>query len=177
MIILGIDPGKAIGLCLYDAEAKRVLHSEVCSDREVNDALHRLLPKAQWTVVERPRVYGMGGNDMADAIEQCGWLIRRCGGMPFAGPEPALGGAFTCRGGGVLACERRGVLKALSGAIGSDVRKDAGVWAALVTLHGEDAAKKGGALYGCKSHARAALAVAWTAAQVLATDWLDDLPF
>lgn len=176
-LILGIDPGKTIGLCVYDDEARRVVTAEVCTAADVENAIHRLRPIVQWVAIERPRVYGMGGNDMADAIEQCGWLIRRCGGMPFAGPEPALGGAFTCRGGGVFACERRGVLKALSGAIGSDVRKDAGVWAALVTLHGEDSAKKGGALHGCKSHARAALAVAWTAAQVLATDWLDDLPF
>ena len=97
--------------------------------------------------------------------------------MPFAVADPALGGAFTCRGGGVFACERRGALKALSGALGETVSKDAGVWAALVTLHGEGAGKRGGALAGCKSHSRAGLAVAWTAAQVFASDWLDDLPF
>lgn len=175
--ILGIDPGKTIGLCVYDDLDRRVVSSETCTAAEVDAALHRLLPSVQWTVIERPRVYGMGGSEIADAIEQCGWLIRRCGGQPFAGPEPALGGAFLCWGGSVFTCERRGALKALSGALGETVSKDAGVWAALVTLHGEDSAKKGGALHGCKSHARAALAVAWTAAQVLVTDWLDDLPF
>ena len=39
------------------------------------------------------------------------------------------------------------------------VRNDASAWAALLMLHGgEQAAKKGGPLHGCKSHQRAALA-------------------
>lgn len=139
MIILGIDPGKAIGLCLYDTDARRVVVAESAEAATVNDALHRLLPAADATVIERPRVYGMGGNEMADTIEQCGWLIRRCGGMPVAATLDGAGGAFLCWGDRVYTCERRGALKALSDTIGSDVRKDAGVWAALLTLHGPDA--------------------------------------
>jgi hypothetical protein len=176
-LILGIDPGKTIGLCVYDDQDRRVVSSETCTVAEIDAALHRLLPTVQWTVIERPRVYGMGGGEIANAIEQCGWLIHRCGGLPGCVAEPALEGSFLCWGRGVFTCERRGALRALSGALGETVAKDAGVWAALVTLHGEGSGKKGGALGGCKSHSRAALAVAWTAAQVFASDWLDDLPF
>lgn len=165
MIILGIDPGKAIGLCLYDIESKEVLAAEVCDAKAVDAALHRLLPQAGLVVVERPRIYGMGGREIADACEQCGWLIRRCGGMPVAATLGGLGDAIVYWGGRVFTFERRAVLKALSGAIGQSVTKDAGVWQALVALHGEGSGKKGGALFSVKSHARAALAVAWAAAE------------
>ena len=177
MIILGIDPGKAIGLCLYDTDARRVVVAESAEALTVDDALHRLLPACDLVCIERPRVYGMGGNEMADTIEQCGWLIRRCGGMPVAATLDGVGGAFLHWGDRVYTCERRGALKALSDVIGLDVRKDAGVWAALVTLHGgEGAAKKGGPLHGVRSHERAALAVAWSLGKVLTDKWLQSLP-
>lgn len=177
MIILGIDPGKAIGLCLYDSESKAVLSSEVCDARGVDAALHRLLPSAELIAIERPRIYGVGGREIADSCEQCGWLVRRCGGMAFSAPETGLGGAIVSWGGPVFTLERRAVLRALSDAIGQSVTKDAGVWQALVALHGEGSGKKGGALHGVKSHAKAALAVAWAAGEMRDTLFCLTIPF
>jgi hypothetical protein len=164
MIVLGIDPGKTIGLCLYDTVAARVLAAECCAEPGLDDAIHRLLPLADAVSVERPRMYGVGGNDIADACEQAGWIVRRCGGLL---PRESLrGGANTF--GTVYALERRAVTAALSTATGQQVKGDAGVWAALVALHGGDECKrKGGALHGVASHARQALAVAWSVAAYL----------
>lgn len=172
MIILGIDPGKAIGLCLYDSTARRVLAAEVCTAAEVDDALHRLLPQASVVAIERPRIYGLGGNDIADACEQFGWLLRRCGGKVTR--KDLGGGASTF--GRIAGLERRSVTSALSAALGQQVRGDSGVWQALKSLHGENCAKKGGALFGVSSHARQALAVAWSAAKIEAIV-LECLPF
>ncbi len=177
MIILGIDPGKTVGLCLYDSESKAVLSSVCCTAPGLDAELHRLLPQAELVAVERPRVYGSGGREIADACEQCGWLIRRCGGMPVAAPLDGSGGAIVLWGHRVSTFERRAVLKALSGAIGQSVTKDAGVWQALLVLHGEDSGKKGGVLFGVKSHGRAALAVAWAAAQKEQELFLAAVPF
>lgn len=158
MITLGIDPGKAIGLCLYDGS--RVLEAVVCTAADVDEHLHRLLPIADRVAIERVRAYGLAGKSIADGIEQTGWLIRRCGGA--CAPLSADVGGVLSWGPRLWTLERRAVLRELSRAVGSDVRKDAGVWAALTTLHGDGCTAKGGSLHGVKAHARAALAVAWS---------------
>lgn len=164
MIVLGIDPGKTIGLCLYDTVSASVLAAECCAETDLDDAIHRLLPRADTVSVERPRMYGVGGNDIADACEQAGWIVRRCGGL--LPRKPLHSGAHTF--GDVCALERRAVTSALSIATGQQVKGDAGVWAALVALHGgDDCKRKGGALHGVASHARQALAVAWAASALL----------
>ena len=163
MNTLGIDPGKALGLCLYDSTHARVLEAVVCTAADVDGHLHRLLPRADMTAIERVRAYGLAGKTIADGIEQTGWLIRRCGGDCAPGSDER-GIASWRVDGRLVSLERRAVLRALSDAVGSDVRKDAGVWAALVTLHGEGSDKKGGCLHGVKAHARSALAVAWSVA-------------
>ena len=165
MVTLGIDPGKAIGLCLYDGDTGTVLEATVCTAAEVSEHLHRLLPRAAAIGIERVRAYGLAGKSIADGIEQTGWLISRCGGGALPAKDYGDGRAFWSRQ--VFTFERRAVLRALSHEVGSDVRKDAGVWAALVTIHGEGCDKKGGKLYGTKAHARAALAVAWALSQDL----------
>ena len=165
MITLGLDPGKTLGLCLYDSTLARVLEAVVCTAEDVDEHLHRMLPRADRIGIERVRAYGLAGKSIADGIEQTGWLIRRCGGDCAPGSDEK--GVATWRTDGrLVSLERRAVLRALSDAVGSDVRKDAGVWAALVTLHGEGCDKKGGVLYGTKAHARSALAVAWAVARL-----------
>jgi len=68
---------------------------------------------------------------------------------------------------------RRTVKRTLTEATQCDVtvKNDATAWAAILLLHGgESASKKGGALYGVRSHSRAALAVAmaWHMSQAAA---------
>lgn len=134
MMILGIDPGKTIGLCLYDDMSARVVASECVTAANLDAALHRYLPRAAVIAIERPRIYGIGGNDIADACEQFGWIVRRCGGVL---PRKDHGGGVGTFG-AVLALERRAVTDALSAAVGQQVRGDGGVWAALKQLHGDD---------------------------------------
>ncbi len=164
MIVIGIDPGKTIGLCLYNGE--RVLAAEQCSTAEeavfyAMSWLH-LWPDAI-VAVEWPRVYGIGGNDIADTCAQAGYIWARMGpGTPL----PSEGTVHWQR-----ALTRGEVVSALSRRMGQQVRGDAGVWAALVELHGGKGVadckpgKKGeggplGLLAG-KPHAKAALSVAW----------------
>lgn len=165
MIAIGIDPGKTIGLCLYDGE--RVLGAEQCNSaaEAVQHAMAWWLQYPEAVVaVEWPRVYGIGGNDIADTCAQAGWIWGRLGGIaPPAEGETA----------GMRALTRGEVVSALSRKMGQQVRGDAGVWAALVELHGGKGVadckpgKKGeggplGLLAG-KPHAKAALSVAWAA--------------
>ena len=163
MIAIGIDPGKTIGLCLYDGE--RVLAAEQCSTaaEAVQHAMAWWLQYPEAVVaVEWPRVYGIGGNDIADTCAQAGWIWGRLGGI-----TPPIEGITT----GMRALTRGEVVSALSRRMGQQVRGDAGVWAALVELHGGKGIadckpnKKGeggplGLLAG-KPHAKAALSVAW----------------
>ena len=135
MIILGIDPGKAIGFCLYDTAKRRAVISLVCPAEDIEGAVVRLLPHADLVAIERPRIYQSGGNDIADACEQFGWLLHRCGGKVT---RKDLGGGASAFG-HVAALERRAVTGALSRAMGQQVQGDAGVWRALMQLHGPDA--------------------------------------
>ena len=177
MVIIGIDPGATIGLCVYDTAAGRALYSGQYRDPvaaiDKASCMQRWDYKIDAIGIERARIYGAGGASVANTIEQVGWFLGRYGVLP-----PASSDAIQCCGGTVYTLERRAVVKALSTEMGQSVQGDAGVWAALCRLHPDAmrrpvAAKpatrtkpavdavEAGPLYGVSSHARAALAVAW----------------
>jgi hypothetical protein len=180
--ILGIDPGATIGLCVYDTETRRVVCSEQYTDliRAMSqvaylDDVHNV----DAIGIERARIYGAGGASVANTIEQVGWLLASLGAS-----LPDSSAAIVRCGGDVHTLERRAVVSALSTAVGQSVKGDAGVWQALCTLHPGAAqrpvaakpatrtkpsvdAVEAGPLFGVSSHARAALAVAWTLGQHL----------
>ena len=191
MRIIGIDPGKTIGLAVYDTDAGRVLKAAcVVSAQEalqwvaLSDFIADEMPPI---AIERPRIYQSAGNELCDTIEQTGWLVGMLGGeYP---PQPKAPGIYLCpptfaRDCEVYLLERRAVVGALSAAMGQQVKGDAGVWQALKALHpdamrrpvGYRAATRtrpavtpveGGPLYGVTSHAQQAVAVAWALARHL----------
>lgn len=148
MIVLGIDPGATVGWCLYDDFAERVVEAGTLTDGEACGLnIQDIAKRSGHIVIERPRGYGPTRPQVVD----CGWI----GGRIF-GEMLALN--FT-----IEALERIEIRKRLQVATNGimAVRNDATVWAALKLLHGGDGCdKKGGPLYGVKSHARAALAAA-----------------
>lgn len=188
MIIIGIDPGKTIGLVVYDTRAGTVLQSEVLTDAvraykaiaAVDDRYSEVGIDVQ-IGIERPRIYQSAGNELCDTIEQTSWLMAMlCGMYPLQEVSPGVHSAGTR----VYLLERRAVVGALSAAMGQQVRGDAGVWQALCALHPDAmrrpvAAKaatrqrpaveavEAGPLYGVTSHARQAAAVAWALARHL----------
>lgn len=179
MIVIGIDPGATIGVCAYDTVARRVIESQ-------SEPVKHARYLASWVQdysaaaigIERARIYGKGGGQVADTIEQVGWFLAMLG----ADLPRSKDAIVDCDG--VYTVERRAVVKALSLAVGQQVQGDAGVWAALCALH-HDATRRpvaakpatrtkpaveavdAGPLYGVTAHERAALAVAWTLAQHL----------
>lgn len=176
MIIIGIDPGATIGLCVYDTTAKRALFAGQHRDpvEAVNHVRHLDQEYGSAGIgIERARIYGAGGASVANTIEQVGWLLGQLGAL-----LPASSEAVTFCLSGVYTLERRAVVKALSTEMGQSVKGDAGVWAALCRVHpdavrrpvvGKPATRtkaaveavEAGPLFGVSSHARAALAVAW----------------
>lgn len=183
MKILGIDPGNTIGLCVYDTEAKRAVWAGQYATpqeamNEVRSACRRHDPIGA-IGIERARIYGAGGRTVANTIEQVGWLLASLGASLPDGKD-----AICDCGGDVFTLERRAVVSALGAAVGQSVKGDAGVWQALCTLHPGAAqrpvaaklatrtkpavdAVEAGPLFGVSSHARAALAVAWTLGRYL----------
>lgn len=181
MRVLGIDPGKTIGLCVYDTALRKVL--DAVQVHTVADA-HREITRMAFVdqfkayAIERPRIYSKGGGEIADTLEQFGALWVVCTRFAAAMPSeslPRLPGAYRVQAGPtpVWALERRAVLSELSTQISAQVKGDAGVWTALCDLHGgkgtadQKQTKKLpqgplGALAGLP-HARAALAVAYVA--------------
>ena len=197
MIVIGIDPGKTIGLCAYDSEAKRVDRS--WSTTSIYDAIQWVeeYPAGTQIGIERARIYGMGGGEVANTIEQVGWFLASLQADLPQGNDAII----DCDG--VYTVERRAVVAALGQIVGQTVLKDTGVWSALCDLHpdamrapvagrpgkpaepprlrsgsktqwtkGKPAvaaieAVEAGPLYGVTSHCRAALAVAWTLARHL----------
>ena len=177
MIVIGIDPGVTIGLCVYDTETRRAVWSGQFTD--LHDAMSQVSyldtsMNCDAIGIERARIYGAGGASVANTIEQVGWLLASLGAS-----LPDSSAAIVHCGGDVHTLERRAVVSALSAAVGQSVKGDAGVWQALCTLHPGAAqrpvaakpatrqkpavdAVEAGPLYGVSSHARAALAVAWT---------------
>ena len=182
MKILGIDPGATIGLCVYDTETRRAVWADQCTALGAAMAgisYARLWKGAEVIGIERARIYGAGGASVANTIEQVGWLLASLGAS-----LPDSSAAIVRCGADVHTLERRAVVSALTAAVGQSVKGDAGVWQALCTLHpgggqrpvaGKPATRskpavdavEAGPLYGVSSHARAALAVAWTLGQHL----------
>ena len=133
MIIIGIDPGATIGICVYDTTAGRALFSAEHSDvKQAAPEVFRLLHecKAEAIGIERARIYGIGGNEVANTIEQVGWLLAL-----FAARLPGSADAIVDCGDNVWTVERRAVVKALTADVGQTVLKDGGVWGALKALH------------------------------------------
>jgi hypothetical protein len=175
--ILGIDPGATIGLCVYDTETRRAVWADqytALGAAMAGISYARLWKGAEVVGIERARIYGAGGASVANTIEQVGWLLASLGAS-----LPDSSAAIVRCGGDVHTLERRAVVSALTAAVGQSVKGDAGVWQALCTLHpgaaqrpvaGKPATRtkaavdavEAGPLYGVSSHARAALAVAWT---------------
>jgi len=184
MRVLGIDPGKTIGLCVYDTELRKVLDAaQVHSLSEARREITRMAFVDQFKAyaIERPRFYSKGGGEIADTLEQFGALWVACAGFGALMPAesvPTSPGAYRVQAGPVpvWALERRAVTAELSAHLDLQVKGDAGVWTALCDLHGgkgiadQKQTKKLpqgplGALSGM-SHARAALAVAYVAGRL-----------
>jgi len=172
-IIIGIDPGATIGLCVYDTTAGQALASLTTRDPVEAVGWVKLGADHDAIGIERARIYGAGGASVANTIEQVGWLLASLGAS-----LPDSSAAIVRCGADVHTLERRAVVSTLSAAVGQSVKGDAGVWQALCTLHPGAAqrpvaakpatrtkpaveAVEAGPLYGVSSHARAALAVAW----------------
>ena len=173
MKAIGVDPGRTIGLCLYDLDARRVIDACECRFAEdAVDVVHAWRRDNDYprVAIEWPRAYGLAGNDIADACAQAGALYWACGGrlLPAEPEDPRIGD--TC----VVALTRQQVTKRLSQELAEQVKGDAGVWSALLTIHGgkgvadkrsTKASPEAGplSLLAGKPHAKAALAVAWAA--------------
>lgn len=144
--ILALDPGtKQSGYVIYDADVRRVVHSGVLDNGAILLAVH------QWEVdllaIEMIASYGMAVG--REVFETCVWIGRFMQAAPGNVP--------------VRRVFRKDVKMHLCGTTRA---KDANVWQALVDRFGPPGTKQApGVLYGVKSHARAALAVAVTAAE------------
>lgn len=174
MRIIGIDPGKTIGMVLYDSDARKVIDATEMKGETallgIRDFAHDWIhmDKVTAVAVEWPRIYSKAGNEVADTCIQTGmiWWMLGARGMPFES-----GNWIYQKGVYLHSITRQQVVKTLSETMGQAVRTDAGVWAAMLELHGgkgvaDRRATKtiaGGplALLSGKPHAKAALAVAW----------------
>jgi len=143
MRILGIDPGATTGWCEYRTNTRSVISSCQTDGSAV--------PSMDWAtdlfVIEKVVPHGASYPQVVEAAwiggEIAGYLRGR-GKLPFLITRMEV---------------RQALQEAVHGTI--KVKDDKTVWAALLALHGGVAAgKKGGLLYGVKSHERAALAVA-----------------
>lgn len=148
MRILGIDPGDTVGWCLYDALEARVVASGMFAHALYPTPMDLPQVQADALVIEEP----VGFRGCPPAMVDCGFAAGRLYEVfaRLVDRTPAL-------------LTRMAVRKALTAmTLGTIVaRNDATVWACLLAIHGgESAAKKGGPIYGVRSHARAALAVA-----------------
>ncbi len=138
-VILAIDPGpEQSGWVLWDHECGRVLKSGVAP----NDVMLSIAKDETDIACEMIASYGMPVG--AEVFETCVWIGRFL---------QATHGSFK-------RIFRRDVKLHLCG---NARAKDNNVWQALVDRYGPPGTKKKpGALYGVRSHARAALAVAVT---------------
>lgn len=149
MMIVGIDPGKTIGVCRYDTEGRRVVWAE---NYPSVDAVIKLVLayNNDAVVIEKPVAHGPTRPDVVETAWIAGIIYRAC--LP------------------ACAITRLDVKTALITATHNEVqvRNDATAWAALCLLHGGDAAglkatkkRPGGCLGPATGHARAALAAAY----------------
>lgn len=143
MRILGIDPGTTTGWCEYRTNTRSVISS--CQTKGST------IPSMDWAtdlfVIEKVVPHGASYPQVVEAAwiggEIAGYL-RGQGKLPFLITRLEV---------------RQALQQAVHGTI--KVKDDKTVWAALLALHGGEAAgKKGGAIYGVMAHERAALAVA-----------------
>ena len=150
MRILGIDPGAATGWCIYDSGARRVLACGMFPEFQVPDdwetGLYHLGTRPR-VAMEIPVAHG----PTRPEVVRCAYVAGRL--FAILNDRCALN---------VDELTRHEIRRRLQMATHGVVRvaNDATVWAALKLLHGDGCDKKGGALHGVKSHARAALAAA-----------------
>lgn len=148
MRVLGIDPGDRTGWAVYDDTTRRVARAGTVDGTAIPWAD---IGPVDVIAIERPEAYGPARPQVVD----CAWTAG------------AIWADAAHHAESVVALTRRRVVRIVSDALGAQVRGDAQVWRALCDLHGgaKVAAAKGGPLHGVTSHARAALAVAYAAAQ------------
>lgn len=149
-MILALDPGTAqTGWCLYDRGM--VIGSGVKENSEMLEMVQAAQPPAIELAVEMIASYGMAVG--REVFETCVWIGRFV--QAWHSPQD------------VRLVYRRDVKLHLCG---TTKAKDTNVWQALVDKLGAPGMKQApGPTYGVKSHARAALAVAVTAAETSAT--------
>lgn len=146
MKTLALDPGTVeTGWCLFNAG--RAYDSGVKPNREMLDLVHRYGPLYDTLAIEMVASYGMPvGREVFETVR---WIGR----FQQAWRDPEA----------VRLIYRRDVKMHLCGSMKA---KDANVWQALIDKLGPVGTKAcPGPLYGVKSHARSALAVAVTAAE------------
>ena len=163
--IIGIDPGPTqSGVVVYQPNVYKVQYADVVENENVH---LRLTTLPLWTVasteyaqivlaIEFPCFYGKSvsiGRDVLETAAMVGWLEAE-----------VMRGYSRKR----VRITRRQVRMHLCGTMRSG---DAQVWQALLDRYGGRSTaignkKNPGPLYGVKSHARAALAVAITAAEM-----------
>lgn len=143
-MILGIDPGATTGWCLYDSLHRRVHASGLFPGADYATAgFLAAIQSASSIVLERPVAHG----PTRPQVVECAWIAGLIAGRLHAEAVQTM--------------TRLEVKQALTAATHGEVqvRNDSTAWAAVVLLHGGQAAtKKGGSLHGVRSHARAALA-------------------
>lgn len=150
-MILAIDPGtEQSGWCLYDPEIRRVSSCDVDDNHGILNLLKEsanLAHPIKKVCIEMVASYGMPvGKEVFETVR---WIGR----FQQAWRDPEA----------VRLIYRRDVKLYLCGSMKA---KDANVWQALIDKLGPVGTKKNpGPLYGVKSHARSALAVAVTAAE------------
>jgi hypothetical protein len=174
MKVIGIDPGKTVGMVLYDG-------SKVIDAAQATGGGALLMVRdftADWirndgveaVVIEWPRIYSKAGNEVADTCIQAGmlWWMLGARGLPYK--EEGAQWSYQ-KGVHLHVLTRQQIVKGLSEKMGQSVKTDAGVWAALVDLHGGKGVadkrttktERGGPLAELcgRPHARAALAAAY----------------
>lgn len=145
MIVLGIDPGtERSAWCFYDAEAHRVLGSDIQRNDDVRLVIKasRGVASCKALVVEMVQCYGMPVGK--EVFETCVWIGRflesaRCYSDRVTRPQCAL---HLC-----------GTHRAKDGSMNQALKDKLG---------GKGTKKAPGPLYGVKSHIWSALAVAVT---------------
>jgi hypothetical protein len=151
-MILGIDPGATTGWCQYDPKCRRVAGSGMFpeSGYASDTRFLRALQDSQTLVIERPVAHGPTRPQVVD----CAWIAGVLFGRLYEYDPKTI--------------TRLEIKQALTAATLGEVtvRNDATAWAAVLLLHGgPSAGRKGGALHGVRSHARAALAACIAAAE------------
>lgn len=145
MRILGIDPGATTGWCIYDSDAKIAVASGECEGPDLDIVAIEDAHLVDFAVIEEPFAHGPTRPEVVECAKVFARLDER---VSQQMKTHCISRHETRRR---LQLATHGVVR---------VANDATVWAAIKLLHGDGCDKKGGSLYGVKSHARAALAAA-----------------